>query len=85
MKFLIIWNIVVFALYGIDKLRAIRGEWRISERVLLSSAFLMGGLGAFLGMQCFRHKTRHLIFVIGVPVAMILNFAVIYFMRKGII
>lgn len=85
MSIFIIWNIVVFALYGIDKFRAINGKWRISEKTLLISAFLMGGVGAFLGMQCFRHKTRHTIFVFGVPIAILLNFAVIYFVRKGTI
>lgn len=57
--FLAVWNIGTFALYGIDKRNARRGIWRISEATLLSCTFLMGGIGALLGMVVFRHKTRH--------------------------
>lgn len=79
---LIIWNIIVFATYGLDKYNAINGKRRISEKSLLAMAFFMGGAGAFLGMQILRHKTRHLKFVICVPLAMLLNIAVIYFFGR---
>ncbi len=80
---LLIWNLIVFATYGLDKYNAINGKRRISERNLLSMAFCMGGFGAFLGMQILRHKTRHLKFVICVPLAMLLNIAVIYLLRRA--
>lgn len=76
---IVFWNIIVFALYGYDKISAIKGTWRISERTLILAAFLMGGFGAFLGMQIFRHKTKKLKFNISVPLAMLLNIAVIYY------
>ena len=69
-------NATVFALYGVDKRRARRGEWRISERTLLLFTWLMGGVGAFLGMRTFRHKTKHLAFQISAPVAALLSLAV---------
>lgn len=80
---LAIWNAVVFAVYGFDKYNAMNGRRRISERTLLCFAFLLGGFGAFLGMQIFRHKTRHIIFNVGVPLAMLFNVVLIYFARRG--
>ena len=67
------WNIIVFAIYGIDKRKAKRGSWRISEKTLILSALFFGGTGALLGMFAFRHKTKHLKFNIGVPLLLILN------------
>ena len=52
------WNLVVLAVYGIDKVKAIRGTWRIREAILLGLAAAMGGVGAALGMVLFRHKIR---------------------------
>ena len=79
MLYLFFWNLAVFALYGIDKWRAMNRKWRISEGTLLISAFFMGGIGAFLGMHIFRHKTRKTVFVTLVPVAILINLAIIYF------
>ena len=55
-------NMIVFALYGVDKRRAIRGAWRIPERTLLTGTWLLGGVGAWAAMRVFRHKTRHTVF-----------------------
>ena len=66
-------NIVTFALYGADKRRARRRLWRIPERVLLTATWLMGGVGAYAGMQVFRHKTKHSVFRYSVPTAAILQ------------
>ena len=78
LNYLIIWNVIVFLTYGIDKLKAIKNGWRISEKALLMMAFCMGGVGAYLGMQTFRHKTKKLKFNILVPLAVIFNIAIIY-------
>ena len=67
----IIINIVAFILYGIDKLRAIKGKWRISEKTLLGIAWLGGGPGAYFGMQIYRHKTKHRIFRIMIPLSVL--------------
>ena len=69
-------NVVAFATYGVDKRRAERGEWRVPEHTLLALAFLGGGLGAFLGMQVFHHKTRKPRFRILVPIALVLSLLV---------
>ena len=52
-------SFVSFAMYGVYKLKAINGDWRISEKALLLTSFLGGALGGLLGMQLFRHKTKH--------------------------
>ena len=54
---------VTFVLYGVDKSRAQRGKWRVSERTLLLFSFFGGGAGGLCGMYLFRHKTRHWYFV----------------------
>ena len=63
----LIWNAVVFSLYAVDKRKAKKGEWRISEKTLLLIALLFGGAGAYLGMLAFRHKTKHTAFTVLVP------------------
>lgn len=75
---LFFWNLIVFFAYGLDKANAIRDKIRISEKTLLFMAFLMGGLGAFFGMQVFRHKTKHTNFKIMVPLAVICNVVVLF-------
>ena len=55
---ILIWNLLVFMIYGIDKSKARRGAWRIPEKYLLSFAFLCGGFGAWLAGVTFHHKTR---------------------------
>ena len=55
---ILIWNLLVFMIYGIDKSKAKRGAWRIPEKYLLSFAFLCGGFGAWLAAITFHHKTR---------------------------
>ena len=53
---LLFWNVVVFLIYGRDKVLAENGEWRIPERVLLQYAFLFASPGALLSCRLFRHK-----------------------------
>ncbi len=62
------WNLYVFAVFGYDKRQARKGGWRISEMSLLLMALFMGGIGAFLGMEAFRHKTLKKKFSITLPV-----------------
>ena len=69
--YLCVINAIAFALYGIDKRRAQKHRWRISERRLLSVAWLGGALGALLGMSVFHHKTKHTVFRISVPLALV--------------
>ena len=54
-----VMNLVSFALMGIDKRRAQRGAWRISEKALFLTTACFGGLGGVMGMRLFHHKTKH--------------------------
>lgn len=78
-ELLVIINIVAFAVYGIDKAKAKKKRWRISEASLLSVAFLGGAYGAWLGMKVFHHKTRHRKFRILVPLFAVLWTALIVY------
>lgn len=79
--FLIIWNIIVFFLYGLDKRKAKAHKYRISEKILILSSFLFGAIGAVLGMNIFRHKTKHTKFKILIPVSLLLNCVCFYYFR----
>lgn len=63
-------NLISFLLMGIDKWKAKRGAYRISEKTLLIWCLCFGGLGGWIGMQSFRHKTQHKKFTLTVPVMM---------------
>ena len=78
--YLALINIIGFALMGIDKKRAIRGAWRISESSLFLTAVLGGSIGCILGMQTFRHKTKHWYFKYGMPAILILQVAATIFL-----
>ena len=71
--YLIIINVITFFMYGVDKEKARKGEWRIKEKDLILVALIGGSVGAFLGMHFFHHKTRHWYFRYGIPAIMILQ------------
>lgn len=52
------WNVLVFTIYFVDKQAARYGQWRVSEKTLLTLAFLAGSPGAVTAQQLLRHKTR---------------------------
>ncbi len=76
---LLLINSFTFCLYAYDKAVSETGKarHRISEKSLLIWSFLFGSLGAFCGMFLLRHKTRHKIFLILVPLSLIIQIAVI--------
>ncbi|MDO4618170.1 MAG: DUF1294 domain-containing protein [Clostridia bacterium] len=78
MEILIIWNIIVFIIYGIDKMKAKRDKYRISEKILITITLLFGGLGAFFGMRIFRHKTKKPQFWLCALVGTLITVAVLY-------
>ena len=63
----LIINLIGLAIMGIDKRKAIKGAYRIPEATLFCVALLGGSLGTTLGMNLFRHKTKHWYFVVGMP------------------
>ena len=72
------WNLLIFFLYGLDKLFAKRKMRRISEKHLLIVAFLFGGAGAMFGMVIFNHKTSKLKFRFLVPLILLLQIFLIW-------
>ena len=72
-------NLAGFFLMGIDKWKAKRGAWRISEKTLLLTTWLLGGVGAWLAMRVFRHKTQHTAFIVSAPIGAVISIAAMAF------
>jgi len=79
---LLIWNLIVMLIYGVDKMQAKAGGRRISEISLLLGAFCFGGLGAMFGMVLFNHKTSKIKFRMLVPFAAAFGLAEIFLYLK---
>lgn len=60
---LLLMSLITYALYGIDKYKSIKGQWRIKESTLLLSSMFFGALGGLIAMYQFRHKTKHRFFI----------------------
>ena len=71
--YLLLVNFIAFVLMGLDKRRAKRDKWRISEKALFLPAVLGGSVGAIAGMHVFRHKTKHWYFRYGLPALLVLQ------------
>ena len=67
------WNFAAFCLVGSDKRRAQSNRWRVRERTFFGMGLFFGAAGVLAGMYLYRHKTRHMTFVIGMPLLLILN------------
>ena len=76
--YLVIVNLLGFAVMGIDKKRAIRGAWRISEASLFLTALVGGSLGCTLGMHYFHHKTKHWYFRYSMPAIFLAEAFILY-------
>ncbi len=75
-------NVVALLLSAIDKACARKAIWRVSEVTLLLSAVLGGSVGLLLGILLFRHKTKHNRFRIGVPMILLGQLVLVYFLRN---
>lgn len=73
--YLLVINAVAFIVYGIDKLKARKGRWRIPEVTLLLLALVGGSVGSWLGMKVWHHKTMHRKFQYGLPTILLLQLA----------
>lgn len=76
--YILLINILGFLLMYIDKKKAIKNKWRISEASLLSVAIIGGSIGMYIGMNKFRHKTKHNKFKIGIPIIIFIQVLFIY-------
>lgn len=86
MKYFCIWliiiNILTFAVFGIDKKKAIDGKFRISEMTLFVLSILGGSLGGLAAMYTFHHKTKKWYFKFGIPLILIAQVLLIIFIAK---
>ena len=82
MIYLGIINVITFLAFAIDKLHAIKGKRRIRIITLLGLAFVGGSAGALLGMYTLRHKTKVYYFTVGVPLIMIMQAVVMFFVMN---
>ena len=82
-SYIVMINLVAFALMGIDKHKAKKRAFRIPEATLFLVAIIGGSIGSILGMYAFRHKTRHFIFVYGMPLILILQIILIVLILRA--
>ena len=85
MYYLFAINIVSFFLYGIDKYKAKKNKWRISEATLLMIAVIGGSIGAWVGMRLWHHKTMHKKFKYGIPLIIIMQIALVAYLHTIIL
>lgn len=77
--YILIINLIGFLAMYIDKNKAKQGKYRISEKSLFVISLLLGGIGVYVGMYKFRHKTKHLSFTVGIPVCIVINVVSVYY------
>ena len=83
--YLLAVNIASFLLYGIDKYKAKKGKWRVSEATLLMMAVIGGSIGAWAGMRLWHHKTMHKKFKYGIPLIIIMQIALaVYLLTNNV-
>ncbi len=73
-------NFIGFSIMLVDKKRAIHKEWRVPEKTLIGISIIGGSVGMILGMFTFRHKTKHLKFLLGIPVIIIIQFYIVIYL-----
>lgn len=76
-------NLLGFIIMGIDKYKAKKRTFRVPEAALFTVAIFGGSLGTTLGMFLFRHKTRHWYFLYGMPLILLIQAAIIYFLYRS--
>lgn len=77
--YFLIMNLIGFFAMWIDKKKAEKSRWRISEKTLITITLLGGSIGTNVGMKMFRHKTKKPRFYIGFPVILTLQIALIIY------
>ena len=81
--YLLAFNAIAFIMYGIDKYKAKKAKWRISEATLLLLAVLGGSIGAWMGMKVWHHKTMHKKFKYGIPAILLIQIALMAYLHMN--
>ena len=82
--YLLAVNAVTFIVYGIDKYKAKKAKWRISEATLLLLAVLGGSVGAWVGLKVWHHKTMHKKFKYGIPAILLIQIALMAYLHMNL-
>jgi uncharacterized membrane protein YsdA (DUF1294 family) len=80
--YVLVINVSLFTMMGLDKRRSKKGSWRIQEKKLWTFAALGGAFGGWIGMNVFRHKTKHPSFKYGLPALSLLYIVVLGYLVK---
>lgn len=80
--YLILINLLSAGVMWVDKRKAKKNRWRVKERNLFILALIGGAPGIYLGMNLFKHKTKHLKFTLGIPMTLIINIITIYWLTQ---
>ena len=81
--YLLVINIVTLILFAVDKIAAIEHRSRIRIVTLLGLAFMGGSIGALIAMYVFHHKTKQDYFAVGVPLIILMQIVVLFFLMNG--
>ena len=81
--YLLVINVVTFVVFVVDKVRAVRGAWRVREATLLGLSLVGGSVGGILGMCLARHKIRKPRFRYGLPIMLVVQVVVVFLLRTG--
>ncbi len=73
-------NVISFIIMGIDKLKATKGMFRVSEKAIFIFAVVFGALGVYFGMYIFKHKTKKIKFYVTIPILMLVQLSILYYL-----
>lgn len=80
--YLAVVNILTFIVFGVDKMNAKSNRQRVRIVTLLGLAFIGGSVGALIGMYGFHHKTKKAYFTVGVPLILLMQVVVLFYVMN---
>ena len=80
--YMMLFNFLNFFLMFLDKQKAKKRKYRVPEKTFFTLGIMGGSLGGIIGMYTFRHKTKHTIFILGMPCLFIFNLISFYLLYK---
>ena len=80
--YLAVVNILTIIVFGVDKMNAKSNRQRVRIVTLLGLAFIGGSVGALIGMYRFHHKTKKAYFTVGVPLILLMQVVVLFYVMN---
>ena len=80
--YLAVVNILTIIVFGVDKMNAKSNRQRVRIVTLLGLAFIGGSVGALIGMYGFHHKTKKAYFAVGVPLILLMQVVVLFYVMN---